>query len=66
MAPTTALRDRLGGSKGLGVLLEAFHAEELSEDRLLELGLAARLSTTRAAKARNVLIRLHRPLQPMA
>ena len=41
LSPTGRVRDRLGGGQGLRVLLQPLHAEELGEDRLLELGLRA-------------------------
>ena len=37
-SPAGRVGDRLGGGQRLGVLLEALDAEELGEDRLLELG----------------------------
>ncbi len=53
--------DRLGGCQRPGVLLEPFHAEELGEDRLLELRLRASPPTVATRRVSESLVRLHVP-----
>jgi hypothetical protein len=52
----------LGGGKGLRVLLQPLHAEELREDRLFELGLGANPPANATGWVSKGLVRSHRPL----
>ena len=67
MSPTGRVGDRLRGGKGLRVLFQPLHAEELREDRLFELGLLANSpanATGRDSEGRvwELLVRSHLPL----
>src|SRR5665647_681551 len=62
VSPTWRVSDRLGGGKGLRVLLQPLHAEELREDRLFELGLQANPPATATGRVPEGLVRFHLPL----
>ncbi len=61
VSPTGRVGDRLGGGKRLRVLLQPLHAEELREDRLLELGLRANPPAIATGRVSEGLVRSHLP-----
>ena len=61
-SPTGRVGDRLGGGKGLRVLLQPLHAEELPEDRLFELGLRANPPANATGRVSKGIVRSHSAL----
>jgi hypothetical protein len=61
-APAGLIGDRLRGGKGLRVLLQPLHAEELREDGLFEVGLWPNPPANATKRVSEGLVRSHIPL----